>query len=126
MNFFIKTKYINIECFSLKTETSNKIIQNLPIKSQIKTWGDEIYFDTKLRGILLEKEAKEVFNLGEIAYWTEGSSIAIGFGPTPASLGSEIRLVTKCNYWAKAKKPQDLLNLKKVNDGDQIIIDSKD
>ena len=72
---------------------------------------------------MLEKEAKEVFNLGEIAYWTEGSSIAIGFGPTPASLGSEIRLVTKCNYWAKAKIPQNLLNLKKVNDGDQIIID---
>ena len=76
-----------------------------------------------LRGIFLEKEAKEVFNLGEIAYWTEGSSIAIGFVPTPASLGSEIRLVTRCNYWAKAKNPQDLLNLKKVNDGDQIIID---
>jgi len=126
MNFFIKTKYINIECFSLKTETSNKIIQSLPIKAQINTWGDEIYFDTKLSGILLEKGAKDVFNLGEIAYWTEGSSIAIGFGPTPASLGSEIRLVTKCNYWAKAKNPQDLLNLKKVNDGDQIIIDSKD
>ena len=125
MNFFIKTKNINIECFSLKTETSNKIIQNLPIKAQINTWGDEIYFDTKLRGILLEKEAKEVFNLGEIAYWTEGSSIAIGFGATPASLGSEIRLVTKCNYWAKAKNPQYLLNLKNVNDGDQIIIDLK-
>ena len=125
MNFFIKTKYINIECFSLKTETSNKIIHSLPIKAQINTWGDEIYFDTKIKGILLEKEAKEVFNLGEIAYWTEGSSIAIGFGPTPASLGSEIRLVTKCNYWAKDKKPQDLLNLKKVNDGDEIIIDLK-
>ena len=125
MNFFIKIKNINIECFSLKTETSNKIIQNLPIKSKINTWGDEIYFDTKLRGILLEKEAKEVFNLGEIAYWTEGSSIAIGFGPTPVSVGSEIRLVTKCNYWAKAKNPQDLLNLKKFNDGDQIIVDLK-
>ena len=122
MNFFIKIKNINIECFSLNTETSNKIIQNLPIKAQINTWGDEIYFDTKIKGILLEKEAKEVFNLGEIAYWTEGSSIAIGFGPTPASLGSEIRLVTKCNYWATAKNPRDLLNLKKVKDGEEIMI----
>ena len=122
MNFFIKIKNINIECFSLKTETSNIIIQNLPIKAQINTWGDEIYFDTKIKGILLEKEAKEVFNLGEIAYWTEGSSIAIGFGPTPASLGSEIRLVTKCNYWATAKNPRDLLNLKKVKDGEEIMI----
>ena len=125
MNFFIKTKNINIECFSLKTETSNKIIQNLPIKAQTNTWGDEIYFDTMLSGILLEKDAKEEFNLGEIAYWTEGSSIAIGFGPTPASRGSEIRLVTKCNYWAKAINPVDVLNLKKLNDGDRIVIDFK-
>jgi len=110
---------------SLKTKTSKAIIQNLPIKAQINTWGDEIYFDTKLKGILLEKDAKEVFNLGEIAYWTEGSSIAIGFGPTPVSVGSEIRLVTKCNYWAKAKNPKDLLNLKKIKDGDHIIIDLK-
>ena len=125
MFFFIKTKNIIIECLSLKTKTSQAIIQNLPIKAQINTWGNEIYFDTKLKGILLEKDAKEVFNLGEIVYWTEGSSIAIGFGPTPASFGSEIRLVTKCNYWAKAKNPKDLLNLKKIEDSDQIIIDLK-
>jgi hypothetical protein len=96
---------------SLKTKTSKAIIQNLPIKAQINTWGDEIYFDTKLKGILLEKDAKEVFNLGEIAYWTEGSSIAIGFGPTPVSVGSEIRLVTKCNYWAKGKKIQKICSI---------------
>ena len=123
MIFFIKTKNIIIECLSLKTKTSEAIIQNLPIKAKINTWGEEIYFDTKIKGILLEKDAKEVFNLGEIAYWTEGSSIAIGFGPTPVSVGSEIRLVTKCNYWAKAKNPKDLLNLKKIKDGDQIIVD---
>ena len=125
MIFFIKTKNIIIECLSLKTKTSEAIIQNLPIKAQINTWGDEIYFDTKLKGVLLEKGAKEVFNLGEIAYWTEGSSIAIGFGLTPVSVGSEIRLVTKCNYWAKVKNPKDLLNLKKIKDGDHIIIDLK-
>ena len=123
MIFFIKTKNIIIECLSLKTKTSEAIIQNLPIKADINTWGEEIYFDTKLKGILLEKDAKDVFNLGEIAYWTEGSSIAIGFGTTPASVGSEIRLVTKCNYWAKAKNPKDLLNLKTIEDGDQIIVD---
>jgi len=123
MIFFIKTKNFIIECLSLKTKTSDVIIKNLPIRAKINTWGDEIYFETKLMDILLEKDAKEVFNLGEIAYWTEGRSIAIGFGPTPASVGSEIRLVTKCNCWAKAKNPKDLLNLKKIKDGDHIIID---
>ena len=125
MIFFIKAKNIIIECFSLDTETSKIITQNLPIKSKINTWGDEIYFDSKIKSILLEKDAKEVFELGEIAYWTEGNSIAIGFGPTPISQGSEIRLVAKCNYWANTINPRDLLKFKNLNNGDQIILDFK-
>ena len=117
----------NIEFYAKtrESETSKIIIKNLPIKSKINTWGDEIYFDTRLKTVKLEEDSKDVFELGEIAYWVDGAAIAIGFGRTPASKGNEIRLVSKCNYWADAVNPSDLLKLKKSSDNDQITVDIK-
>ena len=122
MNFEFRCKSLVIRCKARNTKTANKIIQMLPIKSAINTWGDEIYFEIKKSSIELEKDSKDVFNLGEIAFWTQGSSIAIGFGPTPASKSSEIRLVTKCNTWADAIDKNDLIKLKTLRDGDKIEI----
>ena len=122
MNFEFRCKSLVIRCKARNTKTANKIIKMLPIKSSINTWGDEIYFEIKKSSIELEKDSKDVFNLGEIAFWTQGSSIAIGFGPTPASKGSEIRLVTKCNTWADAIDKNDLIKLKTLRDGDKIEI----
>ena len=122
MNFEFRCNSLVIRCKGRNTKTANKIIKMLPIKSSINTWGDEIYFEIKKSSIELEKDSKDVFNLGEIAFWTQGSSIAIGFGPTPASKGSEIRLVTKCNTWADAIDKNDLIKLKTLRDGDKIEI----
>ena len=122
MNFEFRCKSLVIRCKARNTKTANKIIKMLPIKSSINTWGDEIYFEIKKSSIELEKDSKDVFNLGEIAFWTQGSSVAIGFGPTPASKGSEIRLVTKCNTWADAIDKNDLIKLKTLRDGEKIEI----
>ena len=122
MNFEFRCNSLVIRCKSRNTKTANKIIKMLPIKSSINTWGDEIYFEIKKSNIELEKDSKDVFNLGEIAFWTQGSSVAIGFGPTPASKGSEIRLITKCNTWADAIDKNDLIKLKTLRDGDIIEI----
>ena len=122
MNFEFRCNSLVISCKARNTKTANKIIKMLPIKSSINTWGDEIYFEIKKSSIELEKDSKDVFNLGEIAFWTQGSSVAIGFGPTPASKGSEIRLVTKCNTWADAIDKNDLIKLKTLRDGEKIEI----
>ena len=122
MNFEFRCNSLVIRCKSRNTKTANKIIKMLPIKSSINTWGDEIYFEIKKSSIELEKDSKDVFNLGEIAFWTQGSSVAIGFGPAPASKGSEIRLVTKCNTWADAIDKNDLIKLKTLRDGEKIEI----
>ena len=122
MDFEIVIDEIKIICKTNKTETASKILKLLPIKSKISTWGDEIYFDIPKNDIKPENNAKEVFNLGEIAFWNQGSAIAIGFGPTPASKGSEIRLISKANHWADAINPQDLKKLKGCKDGDDVLV----
>ena len=122
MEFEIRSKNIIIKCRARNTITSKEITKILPIKSKINTWGDEIYF--KIPSIIsnLEKDSKDVLNLGEIAYWNQGNSVAIGFGPTPASKNQEIRLASNCNVWADAINPEELLNLSNLEDNDDIQI----
>ena len=82
------------------TETAKKIWESLPITSNINVWGEEVYFYVSVSA-KLENDAKDVISLGEIAFWSTGKAIAIGFGKTPLSVGDEIRLADKCNVWVK-------------------------
>jgi len=103
------------------TNTANAIKNILPFKSIVKTWGDEIYFEIPIeKNIDLESDAKDVIDLGEVAYWIDGKSIAIGYGKTPISQNNEIRLAAKTNIWGDAVL--DVKELGKIRDGDEIII----
>ena len=103
---------------NLRQNKTAELIENaVPIHSQVQKWGDEIFFNTNIT-IPLENDARDVVKLGEIAYWTEGSAIAIGYGRTPVSKGNEIRLIGPCNVWADATfNKSDFDN---INAGDQI------
>lgn len=101
------------------TETAKKIRNSLPLTSQVHTWGEEIYFFVPV-SCALENDSKNIVNLGEIAFWTNGKAIAIGFGRTPISMGDEIRLADKCNIFGDTD-----YNLKKLNDvkpGEMVLI----
>ena len=103
------------------TNTANAIKNILPFKSIVKTWGDEIYFEIPIKKNLdLESDAKDVINLGEIAYWIDCKCIAIGYGKTPISQNNEIRLAAKTNIWGDAVL--DVKELSKIKDGDEVII----
>ncbi len=119
INLKFSTFTLNIKLRS--TNTANVIKNNLPFKAIVKTWGEEIYFEAPIiQDISLEKDAKDIINLGEIAYWVEGKCIAIGYGKTPISQNSEIRLAAKTNIWGDAII--DINKLRKIKDGDVVII----
>lgn len=111
---------VTIRAELLASPTAQAIFGALPIVSQAQTWGDEVYFSTPVR-VKLEPDAREVVEAGEIAFWVEGDSIAIGFGPTPVSRDGEIRLAAKVNIWAQSL--DDVARLSAVCDGDEIRVE---
>ncbi len=114
---------VAIEVETRDTPTSAAILEALPIRSTARTWGDEVYFDTPV-SLPREPDAKAVVEAGEIAFWTDGDAIAIGFGPTPISQGDEIRLASPANIWADAV--DDVTALTAVRDGAAITVEAVD
>jgi hypothetical protein len=111
---------VKLEAELFDTPTADAIYAKLPFTSSASTWGDEVYFSTPVH-VRKEADAKDVVEAGELAFWVEGDSIAIGFGPTLVSRGKEIRLVTRTNIWGKALAP--LTPLRQVKDGDPIRVE---
>ena len=111
---------IIFEVVLFDSPTAFKIWNSLPLSSNVKTWGKEIYFHTDVVASK-EPDAKSLIEFGEIAYWPAGKVIAIGFGKTPISQNDEIRLADDCNVWGKTNF--DLKNLDNITEGKLIKIE---
>ncbi|NNF97330.1 MAG: hypothetical protein HKM94_10420 [Halobacteria archaeon] len=105
------------------TPTAQAILAVLPIESRAQTWGEEVYFGIPVSAEL-EPDARDVVTAGELAFWVEGSCIAIGFGSTPISQGNEIRLAARTNIWADTS--DDVRQLAAVQVGEVVRVEPVD
>ncbi|KPJ71293.1 hypothetical protein AMJ50_02705 [Parcubacteria bacterium DG_74_3] len=81
--------FINNQKFEAElnqTKTSQKIYQSLPIETEASFWGNEIYFEVAVK-IANENLTKDV-RVGDLAFWPEGNSFCIFYGPTPVSINN--------------------------------------
>jgi hypothetical protein len=114
---------VTLEAEALETPTAEKILAFLPLETTVHTWGEEVYFGIGVDAAP-ERDARDVVEAGEIAYWPAGEAIAIGFGRTPVSRGDEIRLASPVNVWARALG--DVRTLKSVHAGTRVAVSRMD
>jgi uncharacterized protein len=122
MKIKIKTGNVELNAELNDSETAKKIYEKLPINGKVQRWGNEIYFEIPLHVDLDEEIAKEVVELGDLGFWSDGDCFCIFFGKTPASEENEIRAASKVNVFGKVVKGVTLLKASK--DGANILIDN--
>lgn len=101
------------------SQTAETIWTALPITARANTWGDEIYFDIPVA--LGEEKAQEVVEKGDLGYWPPGHAFCIFFGPTPASIGNEIRPASPVNVFGRITGEATIF--KQVRSGTKISIE---
>ena len=71
----------------LGVDVIEKIDKALPILSKVKTWGEEIYFETEVLpgNDVITLDA----SIGDVAYWPPGRCLCLFFGKTPMSVSDK-------------------------------------
>jgi hypothetical protein len=72
----------------LDTSCAKAIEKSLPIEARPNVWGDEFYFTIQVN-MPLDETATTRIAVGDIGFWPPGNALAIFFGPTPISSGSD-------------------------------------
>jgi uncharacterized protein len=60
----------------------------LPIEARPNEWGDEFYFPIPV-SMPLDEGATTKVKVGDIGFWPPGQALALFFGPTPMSTGTD-------------------------------------
>ena len=100
--------------------TAKAILDALPIKGYANTWGKELYFTIPVEGDV--ENPKVVVDVGDLAFWSPGNAFCIFFGPTPMSMGDEIRPASEVNVFGRIIGDPKVF--KWVRGGEEVIIEA--
>ena len=102
------------------TACAKAIVERIPIEARPNEWGDEYYFEVPVAASLDETATTKV-KVGDIGYWPPGKAMAIFFGRTPMSTGSDPVPASAVNIVGKIT--DDATVLKKIKGAAEIRIE---
>lgn len=68
-------------------------LASLPAEIGMSRWGDEYYGGSSAK-VREDDTVRDLFEVGEVAFWPPGNAFCIFFGPTPASTDSRPRMAS--------------------------------
>lgn len=80
----------SVEVSLNESSTAQALYASAPFEAAANRWGDEVFLATEVAGEAAEADAETV-SLGDAAFWPPGQALCLFFGPTPLSVGDEIR-----------------------------------
>ena len=86
---------IEVDAWLNETDTAAGVLDILPVTAAISLWGEEIYFSIPLAKE--EENAREIVDVGDIAYWPSGQAMCIFLHRTPISQGDRPRAISPVN-----------------------------
>lgn len=78
-----QTGKIAFSGFLNDTQAAREVFDNLPVSSEVSRWGKEIYFNLGFK--VSSHSATMDIGKKDIAYWPQGKSLCVFYGPTPSS-----------------------------------------
>lgn len=103
------------------TPTARHLLAALPVESRANVWGDEVYFGMPFSAER-EPNATDVVDKGTVCFWLDGDSLALLFGPTPVSRGTECRLISDANVVGQLNDEPE--TLRSVRAGETIRVEA--
>lgn len=116
----IRAGDVALEAILNDSKTARRVLAALPLTAQGARWGEEIYFEIPVDDEE-SKDARDVLEVGELAYWPPGQAFCIFFGVTPASKRGEPRAASAVNPIGRIEGDATILS--RVSNGADIVIE---
>ena len=110
---------VTVVCRLIDDPELEKLVEKSPFSSEAERWGDEVYFELPVK--LRLRGEKRLMEVGEVAYWPEGNSLCLFFGPTPVS--KDDRPVAYSDVKPLGRVVEGLESLKEVRDGEGVRVE---